>query len=254
LFTRYFGDIPLSQISFQRLEEYFSETYKRTPQGARTYFIIIRSAFNKAISWGYLDENMASYVKLPKIQKKIPKFVTKDELELILSKETNTDYRDIYEFAFHTGMRRAEIINLKWNDVNLSNNEIIVRNSKSFSTKNKRDRIIPMNTTVQKILNNRLPKIRNINNNDFVFTKVKGVKYLGATITSNFKRAILRSDVDNELHFHHLRHSFASNLVMRGVPILGVSNLLGHQDISTTQIYSHLRKEELVKAVNCLDE
>ena len=83
---------------------------------------------------------------------------------------------------------------------------------------------------------------------------MRGIQYHHDTISQNFKKAVLKSDVDNELHFHSLRHSFASNLVMKGVPILGVSNLLGHQDISTTQIYSHLRKEELVKAVNCLDE
>ena len=87
---------------------------------------------------------------------------------------------------------------------------------------------------------------------DYVFSKSKGVKLNPDTVSKNFKRAVIKSKLNPKIHFHTLRHSFASNLIINGVSLYIVKELLGHQDYSTTQIYSHLSNNSLEDAVNKL--
>jgi site-specific recombinase XerD len=110
-----------------------------------------------------------------------------------------------------------------------------------------------MNEPVFSLLKKRMPKVYKLNNNQYVFAK-NGVKFNSDNITKRFKKAVRRTpSIDSKFHFHDLRHSFASNLVRKGVSIFIVKELLGHADISTTQIYSHLRTEDLMKSVNLLN-
>jgi len=88
--------------------------------------------------------------------------------------------------------------------------------------------------------------------NDFIFNRYEGIKLNESYISKRFKRAVRSAKLNDDIHFHSLRHSFASALVQRGVSLYAVKELLGHEDIKTTQIYSHLQKENLSKAVNLL--
>ena len=87
---------------------------------------------------------------------------------------------------------------------------------------------------------------------NFVFKNVKGFKLNDSFVSKNFKKAVRETDLDEKIHFHTLRHSFASTLVQNGASLYVVKELLGHEDISTTQIYSHLNKESLYQAVQLL--
>jgi len=149
-------------------------------------------------------------------------------------------------------MRLGEIINLKWNAVDLTAKTILVCNTEQFTTKSKKERIIPISKKIFDLLNRRIPKIISIKNDEYVFPKMKGIKYNEDYVSKSFKKAVRAAQLDDAIHFHTLRHSFASNLVQRGASIYVVKELLGHGDISTTQIYSHLQKENLVNAVNLL--
>ncbi|MCX6150170.1 MAG: tyrosine-type recombinase/integrase [Ignavibacteriales bacterium] len=246
------GNIPITQISVRQLEKYFADTYQRTKQGARTYYIALRSAFNKAISWNYISENPISKIKLPKIPKNNPLFINEVELNLIIGKEDNPQLKDVYSFAFHTGMRLAEITNLKWNQIDLVERIIKVTNTADFTTKGKKERIIPINERMFLMLTNRLPKIMDINKDVYLFNR-NGIKYNDEFISKQFKKAVRKINIDSKFHFHSLRHSFASNLIMKGIPIYTVMELLGHSDIKTTQIYSHLKVENLREAVKVLE-
>jgi site-specific recombinase XerD len=148
-------------------------------------------------------------------------------------------------------MRLSEILNLKWSHVDLTNRKISLVNSSTFSTKNKKDRHIPINTKLCAIISSRLPKIRTLND-EYLFTKCTGIKYNGDFISKQFKKSVRAAGLNDNIHFHSLRHSTASNLVQRGVSIYVVKELLGHEDIKTTQIYSHLKTEDLSNAVNLL--
>ena len=87
----------------------------------------------------------------------------------------------------------------------------------------------------------------------YVFQKVNDVKLNQECVSKDFKKAVRKSKLSERIHFHTLRHSFASILVQKGASIYVVKELMGHSDISTTQIYSHLRKENLIDAIHLLD-
>lgn len=150
-------------------------------------------------------------------------------------------------------MRLSEIINIKWSAINLSERTIIVQNNETFTTKSKKERMIPINNTLATVLNNRIPKVLNINFDEYVFYKYSGVPYLKDYISKSFKKVIRKLEMNDRIHFHSLRHSAASNMVQAGVSLYVVKEILGHEDLSTTQIYSHLQKENLISAVKTLD-
>jgi site-specific recombinase XerD len=128
-----------------------------------------------------------------------------------------------------------------------------IANTSEFTTKGKKERCVPMNEPVLNLLKKRMPKVYKLNSNEYVFTK-NGVKFNPDYISKRFKMAVRRTpSIDSKFHFHDLRHSFASNLVRKGVSIFIVKELLGHADISTTQIYAHLRAEDLRESVNLLN-
>lgn len=251
--TEFIEDIYLPKINPQQLEKFISHVFNRSKYQARRNYINLKSAFNKAIIWGYITTNPMNKLKQPKIPSNNPLFINESELNLIMKNEPNQTLKEIYLFAFHTGMRLSEITNVKWNQISLTDKIIRVINTNEFTTKGKKERKIPINETLIKMLMNRLPKIINLNNSDYVFTK-KGFKFNNEYVSKNFKKALRQvKELDSKIHFHDLRHSFASNMAKKGVSLFIIKELLGHQDIKTTQIYSHLTVDSLRSAVKMLE-
>ena len=140
---------------------------------------------------------------------------------------------------------------MRWDWIDFSQNQITVKCTELFLTKNKKERIVPMSTKVQSILSKR-SKLNFHNADDIVFYKTKGKMFYSEFVSKQFKRIVRKANLSEKIHFHTLRHSFASMLVQRGVSLYVVKELLGHEDIATTQIYSHLQKQNLRDAVNLL--
>ena len=120
--------------------------------------------------------------------------------------------------------------------------------------KGKKDRIIPMTSVVKDISNLRSKVVTHVDNEEYIFTRIPCVKLNEDYVSGKFKKAVRISKLSERIHFHTLRHSFASILVQKGASIYVVKELMGHSDISTTQIYSHLRKENLIDAIRLLDQ
>lgn len=248
------GDIPINKISYPQIDKFFTVTFNRTKEGARTYLIALKSAFNKAIKWGYINDNIFTQIRLPKIPKHLPPTINYTELMNIIQNTSSRDLQDIFLTGFHTGMRLSEIINLKWININLDERRIIIKNTQNFTTKNKKERAIPINDTLFRVLSNRTKNIINYKPDYYIFSKCEGVPYLKDYISKNFKKVIRKLEMNDRIHFHSLRHSAASNMVQTGVSLYVVKEILGHEDLSTTQIYSHLQKENLTSAVKTLDK
>ncbi len=233
-------------------------------EGYRVYYRTLKAAFNKAREWEYVKENYFLKIKLPKKQKLAPVFINSNQLSAISGRINNEVVRDIVEFAFYTGMRLDEIINLRWKNVGLENRLITV-GDENFTTKGRKQRFIPICDEALEALTRRkthnvngtpsfvLPLSNGENISCFVFCKANGGKYTGDHISQSFKRVCKTAGLDNSIHFHSLRHSFASNLVQKGVPLYTIKELLGHSSISTTEIYSHLNMETLREAIKKLD-
>ena len=244
------GDIYLSEVTRVMVEDFISITFYKTNHSARLFNRTLKAAFNKAVdNWGYIKENPFRKIKVPKIPEKLPVFITESQFKLILE-ETNLEIlKDIFTLLFYTGMRVSEITHMTWMNIDFNKKQIIVRNTEVFVTKSKKERIIPMYKTVYEILKKR--EVYKRSDSYPVFFRILGIRLRTDYISRKFRRAVdSTKTVGKEVHLHTLRHSFASNLVRRNVSLTLVQTLLGHASVSTTEIYSHVNREDLVEAVN----
>ena len=246
---KFLPNLPLDMISSRNIDQFISSIMSYSKSAASLYHRTLKAAFNKALAWNYIKESPFNKIKAPKVIKNYPIFIGSFELDRILEKTAYDFLKDIYKIAFHTGLRLAELLNMKWSWIDFEQNIITVKNSNDFLTKGKKERIIPMNPTVQIIMKKRIPIPFK---NDFVFIRTKGIKLNEDFVSKSFKQAVRDAELNDKIHFHTLRHSFASNLVQKGVSLYVVKELLGHEDLKTTQIYSHLQPENLMQAVNLL--
>src|SRR3989338_2734628 len=189
---------------------------------------LLKAILNKAIEWDVLkDTNPAKKVTLFKENNTRDRFLAKEELESLYAKCTG-EVLHIVKVAVHTGLRRGEILGLVWKDIDVSRKLIYVRCAGKFaySTKSSKNRVVPMNDIVWKVFLSILKQP----NFDFIFDN---------THRNAFKEAVKRAKI-MDFRFHDLRHTFASYLVMAGVPLNTVRELLGHSNINMALRYSHL--------------
>ena len=157
------------------------------------------------------------------------------------------DIKDLVVFAVQTGLRQMELITLEWRQINFKDRILILDNRNNL-TKSKKIRTVPLSIKATQILISRdLPK-----QSELVFT-LEGGRITQKFISKKFKSYVIKSKINTDLNFHSLRHTFASWLVQRGVSIYEVSKLFGHSDIKVTEIYAHLRSEDLRSAVDNLN-
>lgn len=235
----------LKELDQTICEGYILKVYAKAKHHGALLLRHFKAFFNKAIEWGYLENNPLKQMKL-RVPENHPTFISLIELKKIIDKEDDSMYKLIYEFAFYTGLRISEIINLEWSDIDLGKGEMKIQNKEGYTTKSKRERIVPMNEKVKYILSQQL------NNSNYIFN-VKGEQIKKIYLSKRFKECVRDAKLNERIHFHTLRHSFASTLVQKGVNLFYVQKLLGHSQISTTQRYSHLRQQDLVNAINTLN-
>ncbi len=253
----------IQSIGLRETEEFISDlqtkvkpvshTASRGGEGYRVYVRTLKAAFNKAVEWGYVKENYFLKTKLPKRQKVSPVFISSDQLSAISNQIKNEVIKNFVVFAFYTGMRLDEIINLRWKNIDIMT-RIITVGDEEFITKGRNQRFIPISDEALETIHEQQRRMKAIPLGDgYVFCKSNGTKFSGDHISRSFKLACENAGVDKAIHFHSLRHSFASNLVQQGVSLYKVKELLGHASITTTEIYSHLNIDSLREAIRTLD-
>jgi len=247
-FKNHIASAQLSEIDTQTIEEYKAKRLKCCkPCTVNIELRSLKSMFNTAVRWDLIKKNPFLGLKLVRIPKTYPKYLTKEEIDLVCEKSKLKWLKNVITFAFNTGMRRNEIINLKWEDVNLNKEYLIVRNNETFNTKSKKDRLIPLSKVVVDLLSS-LPKY-----SKYVFTNGPKPKLYPNYVTQCFRDLVKDCGFPKGISFHSLRHSFASMLVSRGVSLYVVKELLGHSDFATTQIYAHLESKSLKDAIDVLN-
>ncbi len=249
----HFGNIELGEINNYLAERFLLSHFQKSKHSALLYHRVLKASFNKAVIWKYIDSNPFVGFRLPKVQLKAPKFITIEELEKICDYTDREIFKDIFRFAFLTGMRCGEIINLTWDKIDLKNNSIQI-GSENFTTKSRKIRFIPISKPVKKLLSNNLPLNLSLKT-FYVFNKGNGVPYRGDYISKKFKMAVRKAKLPEDIHFHSLRSSFGSLLLQKGTSISVISKLLGHSSISVTERhYASLNFNNLVDAMNTLNE
>jgi integrase len=234
-----------SKKNFQEIMSLEIERYKMKrkaevgPSAVNGELRLLKHMFTMAVQWGKMKEHPGKAVKLLKGEKQRDRFLTHEEAQRLISNCVEP-LRSIVMVALNTGMRRLEILSLKWLEVNFDQKLLTVLDSKNHEV-----RKIPMNGTVQGVLK-KLPHHR-----EFVFSHLNGKPY--TSIQKAFNHAKAKAGLLDNVVFHSLRHTFASWLVMAGVDITTVMKLLGHRSLSVTMRYSHLSPSHQSKAVNVLD-
>lgn len=251
-FIDYAGDIELDKIETRTVDKFINATFTRTERGAHLYYRTLKAALNKAVEWNYISINPFTKVKFPKISKSFPVFISEDELLIILANTQYEHIKDIITVAFYTGLRLGELVNMRWNWLDFLQNQITVKCSDEFQTKSKKERIVPMSVKVRSILFNRY-NLHSHNSDEVVFYSRREKLLYQESISKQFKKIVRKSNLNDKIHFHTLRHSFASLLVQKGVSLYVVKELLGHEDLATTQIYSHISNLSLVRAIDVIN-
>lgn len=230
--------IKVSDITEKRLQDYFNHRIDDNNLAHNTVNRImasLRAFLNFAVRRKHIFDNPVRGIKRFKLPHNPPRFLTKDEISRVLKEAHKTDLGALVATAIYTGMRKSELFNLEWQDIDFAAGTITVRNKEGFTTKSKRFRTIPIHPALRRVL----WPLRAKEGRCFDITNNRRI----------FRRIVRKSKVQGDIGLHNLRHTFASHLIMRGVDIVTVSKLLGHGSIATTMIYAHLTQAHEENAV-----
>ena len=235
---RWFGGKALTAINPLGLERFKTQRSKEvSPASVNRELACLKHMFSKATEWEMADGNPVKRVKLFREPKGRVKFLSLEQAAT-LAHECSDELRPIVVTALHTGMRRGEILRLKWEDVDLDRRLIYVRDSK-----NSESREVPIATPLFLIL------LAMEKRSEFVFVRADGNPPID--IRGAYAGALKRAGI-KDFTFHDLRHTFASHLVMSGVDLLTVKELMGHKTMEMTLRYAHLSPEHKHDAVETL--
>ncbi len=197
---------------------------------------------------GVITEDPTADIEMPRIGRSLPKSLTEEEVEALLdapNTEEPLGHRDraMLELLYATGLRVSELINLKQNQVNL--NQGVLR----IVGKGDRERLIPLGDESQRWLREFMegPRVEILleRQTDYMFPTRRGDRMTRQAFWHIIKRYAQKAGVKKKLSPHTLRHAFATHLLNNGADLRVVQLLLGHSDLSTTQIYTHVARERL---------
>ena len=211
-------------------------------------FSAIKSFYRHLIEENIAKKNPVENIGNLKIPKHLPEILTIAELDLLLEQpdiSTLQGYRDktIIETMYATGLRVSELVDLKFTD--LIFNMGIIR----VIGKGAKERVVPIGKSaisyIESYIKNIRPKLINKGASDVIFLNRRGKKLTRSFIWNMLKRYTAMAKIEKNVHPHTLRHSFATHLIEGGADLRSVQEMLGHSDISTTQIYTHLDRDFL---------
>ena len=236
----FFQNKHLHEITVLEIENYKVERSRKVaPATVNRELACLKHIYSKAIEWGKADTSPASRVKKFREENQRVRYLDEEEIER-LYEACSVHLKPIVAVALNTGMRKTEILTLKWADVNLRTRVITILNSK-----NGEKREIPINEDLLRVFFG----VRKNPKSPYVFSKGDGTPY--GSVKVAFGTALRRAKISN-FRFHDMRHTFASRLVMRRVDLKTVQELLGHKDITMTLRYSHLSPDHKRAAVEKL--
>ena len=218
------------------------------PRSTARQLSSFRRFYRHIVREGLRDTDPTADIEMPRIGRSLPKTLTEDEVEALLN-APNTDeplgHRDraMLELLYATGLRVSELINLRQSQINF--NQGVLR----IVGKGDRERLIPLGDESQRWLRDFIngPRMEILleRQTDFLFPTRRGNRMTRQAFWHIIKRYAEKAGIRRKLSPHSLRHAFATHLLNRGADLRVVQLLLGHSDLSTTQIYTHVARERL---------
>lgn len=250
LTSKYNCPIYMEDIILEDIEAYL--LYKKEKSLANSTrnraMYIIRSFYKYCCKKDISDKNLANMIEPVKVKEKERTFITNEEFEELLGVIHQPVIRTIVQTMFYTGGRISEILNLKINDIDFENRIIHI-----IEGKGNQDRDIPIGNTLYSILENYIQNIRevDIETDNFFANKTTGM-VSGSYVNRCIQKATKELGWKKQISSHILRHSFSTNLLIKGASLVTIQKLLGHTNLTVTSRYLHQDMESLSKAINLL--
>ncbi len=244
------NDVQIEQAEKADLLEFIARRVDAgaKPRSTARQLSSFRRFFRYIMREGLRDTDPTADIEMPRIGRSLPKSLTEDEVDGLL-KAPNTDeplgHRDraMLELLYATGLRVSELINLKQSQINF--NQGVLR----IIGKGDRERLIPLGEESQRWLKDFIdgPRMEILleRQTDYLFPTRRGDRMTRQAFWHIIKRYAQKAGIDKKLSPHSLRHAFATHLLNHGADLRVVQLLLGHSDLSTTQIYTHVARERL---------
>ncbi|HET7819360.1 MAG TPA: site-specific tyrosine recombinase/integron integrase [Bacteroidia bacterium] len=219
---------------------------KLTARSVNRKISTLKSFYKFLLREKTIETNPMNKIQTPKIPKRLPVFIEESKMNsLIEDVKFSSDFEGkrnllIIELLYATGMRRAELINLKEGDINFNNHTI-----KVLGKRNK-ERLIPITNELGTLINEYISERKNINtNNDFLFITKSGKQIYASAVYRTVRDSLAKVTTASKKSPHILRHSFATHLLNNGANLNAIKELLGHANLAATQVYTHNTIEKL---------
>lgn len=189
-----------------------------------------------------LYENFDKRLPLPKKDLKLPVVLSREETSSMIHITDNVKYKLILMFLYCAGLRLDEVRNLRWLDIDFHREIIHIKTAKGG-----KERVVFLHPELKEML-----KIHDINKEGFIFKSQRGRRYNKRTIQKIVEKSAEKAGIKKKTSPYTLRHSFATHLLEGGADIRYIQRLLGHKDLKTTQIYTHIANKDIKKLANLL--
>ena len=206
----------------------------------------LKSFYNYYMRMGNINSNPTDEIDRPKIEKKIPEFLTLEEISSLLNFKVNNEFearnKAILELLYSSGLRISELTSLELSNIDLD--ECLVR----VMGKGSKERIVPLGDYAIDALKEYIYFYRptlNKNNSSYIFLNNRGGVLSRQFIFKVIKEECIKKGIRKNVSPHTLRHTFATHLLKNGADLRIIQELLGHENLSTTQIYTHLTNDKL---------
>ena len=250
-FSNHFKKVDIKDSDIKEYLKYLKENNNDTKTISHN-ISTLRSFYKFLLIEKKITKNPMEYIELPKIKKSLPKTLSIEEIDKLLDIKLNNpfSYRNkaMLELMYSSGLRVSELINVSIHDIDTSN--CIIR----VMGKGSKERIIPLGDYAINYINIYLKEYREklVKNelNDYLFLNNHGGKMTRQGFFKIIKNIAKIQNIKTDFSPHTLRHSFATHLLNGGADLRSIQEMLGHSDISTTQIYTHVSKEQLKENYN----
>jgi len=241
----------IKDIDYDFIRTYLCFLYdkKYTSKSVSRHISSLKSFFKYLMQNEIIKSNPMILISNPKVEKKLPNYINYNDLETILSIPDKNDVLGlrnalILELLYSCGVRVSELVNIKLSDIDFSNNRILILG------KGNKERFVLYGNVCSKLLNDYITKSRSLlikENNEYLLLNKFGNKITDRAIRMIIEDVIKKSSLKLKVSPHTFRHTFATHLLNEGADLKIVQELLGHENISTTGIYTHVSNERLRK-------
>ncbi len=246
------GEGPVEAFDSTTIRSYLIKCLKegRNSRSTARYLSSLKSFFNFLCAEDHIQENPAEILESPKLWRKLPSIISLDEVEALLAcpdPKTLSGVRDkaMLEVLYATGLRVSELVSLKISDVDLE-----VGYLRSMG-KGAKERVVPLGAVAREAVQDYIDIARRVllkgNTSHEMFITRLGRKMTRQGFWKVLKAYALKANIKTSVSPHTLRHAFAAHLLERGADLRSVQEMLGHADISTTQIYTHILQDRMRK-------